>query len=308
MVPDRSTTITLSGNYLLKVFLDGDTSKLAFTRRMLVLDPKASIAASVVQPVTPQYFRSHQKLQFTANIAGLNTFSAAQQVKVIILQNNRWDNAQKDIPPTFVRSVNLEYSSENYGIFAGGKEWRWLDLRSFRLQSDRVDHADYKKNATDLYLKTDIDRRNEKYVYYRDLNGMFISETIDNVNPYWQADFATVHFSLAPPNGQPYANKDIYLAGQLTGYEFNDNTRLVFNAEKGLYECTAFLKQGYYNYTYVAVDRNNAAIKTDLEGNYWETENSYTILMYYKAFSDRADQLIGVGKIDSRTDKPGFSF
>jgi hypothetical protein len=145
-------------------------------------------------------------------------------------------------------------------------------------------------------------------VYYRDLNGMFLSENIDNVNPYWQADFATVHFSLATPNGQPYANKDIYLAGQLTGYEFNDKTKMVFNAEKGLYEVTAFLKQGYYNYTYVAVDKNNPAQKNDLEGNYWETENSYTILMYYKAFSDRADQLIGVGKIDSRSDKPGFSF
>lgn len=308
MIPERNTTITMSGNYLLKVYLDGDTSKLAFTRRMMVLDPKASITASVVQPLTPQYFRSHQKLQFTANITGLNTFSAAQQIKVVILQNNRWDNAVKDFPPTFVRSTNLEYSSENYGIFPGGKEWRWLDLRSFRLQSDRVDHADYKKNATDLYLKTDIDRSNEKYVYYRDLNGMFLSENIENVNPYWQADFATVHFSLAPPNGQPYTNKDIYLAGQLTGYEFNDKTKMVFNAEKGLYEGTAFLKQGYYNYTYVAVDKNNPALKNDLEGNYWETENSYTILMYYKAFSDRADQLIGVGKIDSRTDKPGFSF
>ncbi|MEI8059111.1 MAG: DUF5103 domain-containing protein [Ferruginibacter sp.] len=308
MVPDRNTTITMSGNYLLKVFLDGDTSKLAFTRRLLVLDPKASISAAVVQPLTPQYFRSHQKLQFNANITGLNTFSAAQQVKVVILQNNRWDNLIKDFPPTFVRSSNLEYSSENNGIFPGGKEWRWLDLRSFRLQSDRVDHADYKKTSTDLYLKADIDRSNERYIYYRDLNGMFLSENLDNVNPYWQADYATVHFSLVTPNGQPYVNKDIYLAGQLTRYEFNDKTRMIFNAEKGMYECTAFLKQGYYNYTYVAIDKNNPSQKTDLEGNYWETENSYTILMYYKAFSDRADQLIGVGKIDSRTDKPGFSF
>lgn len=308
MLPDRSTTITMSGNYMLKVFLDGDTSKLAFTRRLLVLDQKAAIAAKVIQPLTPQWFRTHQKLQFTANINGLNAFSAAQQIKVVILQNNRWDNALKDIPPTFVRSSNLEYNTENNCIFPGGKEWRWLDLRGFRLQSDRVDHADYKKASTDIYVKTDIDRNNERYVYYRDLNGMFLIETYETINPYWQGDFATVHFSLAAPNAQPYANKDIYLAGQLTGYEFNDKTKMSFNAEKGIYECTAFLKQGYYNYTYIAVDKNNPAQKMDLEGNYWETENSYTILMYYKSFTDRADQLIGVGKISSRTDKPGFSF
>ena len=308
MLPDRNTQLTMSGNYLLKVFLDGDTSKLVFTRRLLVLDQKVALTGNVVQPLTPQWFRTHQKLQFNANITGLNSFSAAQQVKVVILQNNRWDNALKDVAPTFVRGVNLEYNTENNCIFPAGREWRWLDLRSFRLQSDRVDHADYKKTSTDIYVRTDADRSNERYVYYRDLNGMFLVANSENINPYWQSDFATVHFSLAAPGNQPYADKDVYLAGQLTDYAFNDKTKMVFNAEKGLYECTAFLKQGYYSYTYILVDKKNPQIKTTMDGDYWEAENSYTILMYYKAFNDRADQLIGVAHIDSRTDRPGFSF
>ncbi|HMI80118.1 MAG TPA: DUF5103 domain-containing protein [Ferruginibacter sp.] len=308
ILPDRGTTITLSGNYLLKVYLDGDPSKLAFTRRLYVLEQKASIKAQVVQPYAPQLSRTHQKIQFSANISGLNSFSAAQQVKVVILQNNRWDNALKDIPPTFVRANTLEFNTESIGIFPGGKEWRWLDLRSFRLQSDRVEKADYKKNATDIYLFPDVDRSAQKYVYFRDLNGLYLVETYETINPYWQGDFATVHFNLVAPNGTPYANKDIYLAGQLTNYEFSDKTKMVFNSEKGIYETSLFLKQGYYNYTYIAVDKNDPSQRTELEGNYWETENNYTILMYYRSFTDRADQLIGVGKINSRSDRPGFSF
>ena len=308
ILPDRSTTITLSGNYILKVYQDGDTSKLVFTRRMLVLEQKAAISARIVQPFTPQLYRTHQKVQFNANVTGLNTFSAAQQIKVVILQNNRWDNALRDIPPTFVRGNSLEYSSENKCIFPGGKEWRWLDLRSLRLQSDRVERADYKKNATDVFLFPDADRSGQRYIYFRDLNGMYLVETYETINPYWQGDFATVHFSLAPPNATPYADKDIYLAGQLTSYELSEKTKMQFNATKGVYECTAFLKQGYYNYTYIAVDKKDPSQKRDLEGDYWETENGYTILMYYKSFTDRADQLIGVGKINSRTDQPGVSF
>ena len=308
MLPDRNTSLTMSGNYILKVYLDGDISKLAFTRRMLVLEQKTSISGQVMQPFTPQLFKTHQKIMFTANINGLNAFSAGQQIKVVILQNNRWDNSVKDIKPTFVRGNALEYNMENSMVFAAGKEWRWLDLRSFRLQSDRVQKADYKKTSTDMYLFADADRSAQRYVYFRDLNGMYLVETYETINPYWQGDFATVHFSLAAPNAVPYAGKDIYLAGQLTNYEFNDKTKMVFNEEKGVYECTAFLKQGYYNYTYIAVDKNNPASRRDLEGDYWETENSYTILMYYKSFTDRADQLIGVGKINSRTDKPGISF
>lgn len=308
LLPDRNTTLTMSGNYILKVFLDGDTSRLAFTRRMLVLDQKASIGGQITQPFAPQLFKTHQKVQFSANINGLNAFSAGQQVKVVILQNNRWDNELKDIKPTFVRSNTLEYSMESNLVFPAGKEWRWLDLRSLRLQSDRVKSANYRKDGTDVYLFPDADRSGQRYVYFRDLNGMYLVETYESINPYWQADFANVHFSLAPPDGVPYADKDIYLAGQLTNYEFNDKTKMVYNAEKGVYECTAFLKQGYYNYTYIAVDKNNPANRHDLEGDYWETENSYTILMYYKSFTDRADQLIGVGKINSRSDKPGISF
>lgn len=308
LLPDRSTSITMSGNYLLKVFIDGDTSKLAFTSKMLVLDQKAAIKAMVTQPFGAQLSRTHQKIQFTANISGLNSFSAAQQIKVVILQNNRWDNALRGIAPTFVRGNLLEYNTDNSGIFSGGKEWRWLDLRSFRLQSDRVEKAEYKKASTDIFLFPDIDRSAQRYVYFRDLNGLYLIETYESINPYWQGDFATVNFSLVPPNVSAIKDKDIYLAGQLTNYELNDKTKMVFHEEKGVYECSVFLKQGYYNYTYIAVDKNNPQRKYDLEGDYWETENGYTILMYYKSFTDRADQLIGVGKINSRNDRPGISF
>jgi len=308
ILPDKNTSIILSGNYLLKVFLDGDTSKLAFTRRLLVLDQKASISGRIFQPFTPQLYRTHQRIQFIANITGLDAFSAAQQIKVVILQNNRWDNALQDIPPTIARANSLEYSTENNCIFPGGKEWRWLDLRSFKLQSDRVERADYKKTSTDIYMFPDADRTAQRYMYFMDLNGMYSIGTYETINPYWQGDFATVHFSLVAPNKIPYADKDIYLAGQLTNYEFNDKTKMVFNAEKGMYECTAFLKQGYYNYTYIAVDKKDPSQRRDLEGDYWETENSYTILMYYRSFTDRSDQLIGLSRISSRVDKPGVSF
>ena len=307
-LPDRNSVPSKSGNYLLKVFLDGDTTKLAFTKQMLVLEQKASVSGAVVQPFSAQLFNTHQKLRMSVNISGINSFSAAQQVKVVILQNNRWDNAQRDIPPTFVRGNVLEYNTENNAIFAAGKEWRWLDLRSFRLQSDRVDSAAYHKNATDMYVKTDIDRNGQRYLYFPDYNGMYNIISYESINPFWQGDYATVHFSLATVDGNPYPKRNVYLAGHFTGYELSDTWKMKFNTETGRYETAAMMKQGYYNYTYLCTDVDNPKKMTDLEGNYWETENSYTILVYYKSFTDRSDQLIGVGSINSRNDRPGFSF
>ena len=63
ILPERNSAPIKSGNYLLKVFLDGDTAKLAFTKQMLVLDPKASVSGAVVQPFSAQLFNTHQKLK-----------------------------------------------------------------------------------------------------------------------------------------------------------------------------------------------------------------------------------------------------
>ncbi len=308
ILPEQNSLPIRSGNYIVKVFLDGDTSKLAFTKRLLVVENKASIAASVVQLLSAQNFTTYQKVRFTVTTSDINAFSAAQQIKVVVLQNNRWDNAQKDISPTFVRGNVLDYSNENIAQFPGGKEWRWLDLRSFRLQSDRIDHADYGKTYTNMYVIPDVDRSAQRYVYYPDYNSSFNIVTYESINPFWQGDYATVKFSFAAAGGKPFNGKNIYLAGQFTGFEVGDKYKMRFNETNGLYETSVFMKQGYYAYTYLLEDENGVDNTNLLEGNYWETENNYTVLVYYKSFSDRTDQLISVGEINSRRDRPGLRF
>jgi hypothetical protein len=308
LLPDRGMYLTRSGNYILKVFLNGDTSQLVFTKRLMVVDNKAGIMARVTQPFAPEFFQTHQKLQFTVDVKALQSFNASQQIKVVVLQNYRWDNAMINVKPTFIRGTTLEYNSENTAVFPAGKEWRWLDLRDFHLQSDRVLNADYKKYSTDIFLRPDASLASQKYVYYRDLNGMSSIEAIRGVNPFYEGDYATVYFSFVPPNGVPYKENDIYLFGQLTDYDFTDSLKMAFNPNEGKYETHLFMKQGYYDYTYMAVDKNNPSIHSQLDGNYFETENLYTILVYYKSFIGRTDELIGVATFDSRTDRPALSF
>ena len=309
ILPEQNSVPTRSGNYILKVFLDGDTSKIAFTKRLLVTDTKASIAASVTQLLGAQNFRTYQKVTFAVSTKDINAFSAAQQVKAVILQNNRWDMAQRDIAPTFVRGNVLDYSNENIGQFPGGKEFRWLDLRSLRLQSDRVDHADYGKTYTNIYVAKDIDRSAQRYVYYPDYDGMYNIISWESINPFWQGDYATVKFSFAPPDGRPFTGKDLYVAGAFTDYQLSDKYKMRYNESTGIYEGSVFMKQGYYSYTYLLADENGTPDLTNpLEGNYWETENSYTILIYYKSFTDRSDQLIGVTQINSLNNRPSLRF
>lgn len=306
-IPDKNCTPTRSGNYLLKVFLDSDTSKLVFTKRFLVVDVKSSISGQVVQPFGGSIFRSHQKVITTVNLnSQLNAFSQ-QDVKVVLLQNFAWPSAVYLQRPSIFRGNYFEYNDENTNSFPAGKEWRWIDLRSNRLMSERMQRLDKQPARTDVYIKPDSERSQQIYYYYRDINGFYTIETTDKVNPFWQSDYSYVHFTFFPPNNQQYGGRDIHLYGEFTNYAINDDTRMEFNAERGAYEKTMLLKQGFYNYSYVTVNAKKPEEKPTLEsteGNYSSTENVYLILVYYRGFGARADELIGYATINSLLERP----
>jgi hypothetical protein len=301
-LPERNSFPTRSGNYLVKVFLNDDTSKLVFTKRLLVVDNKTQVAAQVQQPFNANYFKTHQRLQIAVNTssAQINTFSP-QDIKVVILQNNIWGSALTIDRPSINRGNYFEYSDEEYTTFPAGREWRWIDLRSTRLMSDRMERLDTKGNYPNVYVKPDGERRQQVYIYYRDLNGIYAIENRDNNNPSWQSDYAFVHFEFIPPGNRPYQGKNIYLFGELTNYTPDENSKMIFNDVTGVYEKTLFLKQGYYNYSYITVPEkmDEAYTIENTEGNYWGTENSYMILVYFRPFGARADELIGFTRVNS---------
>ncbi|MGZ5133552.1 MAG: type IX secretion system plug protein [Flavitalea sp.] len=310
MIPDRNCVPSRSGNYILKVFLNGDTSKLIFTKRMMVVQEKSTILAEIQQPFNGQLFRTHQKVQFRVNLnEQLDVVNAIQQIKVAIMQNNRWDNAVTEIRPTFFSRKTVEYNTENDCVFPAGKEWRWVDLRSFRFQSERIANALYSKTATEIFVKPEMDRKEQRFNFYRDANGMFNIEASENINPFWQADYATVNFKYVPPGNTAIAGKDVYVFGQLSNYNLSDGAKMTFNPATGVYESSLFLKQGYYDYCYATVDRNSKkriASFDITEGNLWETENNYTIFVYYRPLAGRADELIGFTSVNSLVGRRGF--
>ncbi|TAD84862.1 MAG: DUF5103 domain-containing protein [Bacteroidetes bacterium] len=303
-LPQQNSMPSRSGNYLLKVFENGDTSRLLFSRKLLIYQERVKIAGQVLQPFSPNLFRTHQKIVTNVNLANLDVFNPQQQIKLVVLQNYNWQTAQSATTPTFIRGKVYEYSNEENLVFEGGKEWRWLDLRSFRLQSDRVRSIDYKANNYDVYPVPDSIRSSMRYLFFRDLNGQYVVSTDENINPWWQTDYGNVHFTFLPGNPQVFAQKDIYLAGELTNYQFNEKNRMQWNPEINAYSLTLRLKNGYYNYAYFVKGSQqplSALTQQPTEGNTWDAENQYLILFYFRAFGGRSDELLGLTEINSHS-------
>ncbi len=309
LLPERGIVPTKSGNYLLKVYLNGDVKQLSFTKKFYVLDNKATIGAQVLQPFDNQLFRTHHRIQVSVNTTVLNPVNPQQQVKINILQNNRTDNMVRNIQPAFIRGNVLEYNGEQDCLFPAGKEYRWVDLRSFRLETERVETIDKNVQPNEVFVKVDGERSQLRYAFFRDLNGWFNIAALENINPFWQGDYANVHFTFATNNNQPLPKKNMFLVGAFTNGQMNNETKMEFNANKGVYEKTMLLKQGYYTYTYATKDADNQNAKADVtltDGNFWETENDYTIFVYFRSLSGRHDELVGMNNINSRNGRNGF--
>lgn len=300
-VPDRNCYPSRSGNYLLKVFLDNDTSKLVFVKRMVVGDNRASVAAQVLQPFNSTLFRTGQKINVAVQTDNRIQVMSPNDLKIVILQNNNWQTSVFMDRPTIYRGNYYEYSDEAYTGFQAAKEFRWIDLRSLRLKSDRMLDIDTHKDTTEVTVIPDPNRSSQVYVYYRDLNGSYTIETLESINPFWQGDYAVVHFSYFPPNNRPFAGNDLYMFGEFTNYASDTSGKMEFNKERGAYEKTMLLKQGFYNYLYALKSPNGKSFPdfSQTEGNYYGTENSYVVLVYYRPFGSRADEVIAYTSVNS---------
>ena len=208
------------------------------------------------------------------------------------------------------RSGNaLEYNGEQDAVFPAGKEFRWADLRSFRFESDRIESVDRSAFPHHIYIRPDLQRNDLRYAFFSDRNGWNEISTTESINPWWQGDYAKVDFTFAPSGGKPFVGKDVFLVGEMTGNQASDSSRMEFDTEKAVYKKTLFLKQGYYSYQYLTKDIRDRFAKADpalTEGNYWETENEYLVLFYFRPFSGRHDELLGVTRLNSRNFGSGF--
>ena len=120
----------------------------------------------------------------------------------------------------------------------------------------------------------------------------------DGNDPDLDGDYGFVQFRLKYP--EQIGGGDLFIFGALSDWKFKDEYKLIYNNERGFYEADIYLKQGYYNYQYALLkDNETAGIIRFIEGTHYETENDYTIYVYYNEPSERYERLIGVKKFNS---------
>ncbi|MFI5139693.1 MAG: DUF5103 domain-containing protein [Sphingobacteriales bacterium] len=289
-LPNENIAPKIAGNYILKVYEDGDQSKMVLTRRLYVVKPNIAISAEIVPSSDNATRQSNQKINFTLDYGSLPVQNPGGDLRTFIMQNARGETAQLNTQPTYIRGTQLIFNDVSQNDFPAGNEFRHFDTRTFKLNSINILHI-YRDTANTVILLTDPDLNRPDYTSLFDLNGSFYILNQDGVDPRTDADYAHIYFTLAtkksPDDGTPY------IAGQFNDYKLDGNSKMIFDPASGKFAASLFLKQGVYDYTYVWTDKAGKADDTALEGSHFETENDYQILVYYRPPSARWEELIG---------------
>lgn len=298
LFPNNSARLTKSGNYILKVYQDGNTDKIILTRRFMVYENKVMITAksSAASIIADRNFK--QEIDFTINHTGYTITNPFTDLSVVITQNNRWDNAKTTLKPLFVKDMELVYDFDEENVFTGGNEFRNFDMKSIRYQSDRIGDVKSDSAGNQVYLLPDEKRTFKRYYTNADINGNYLVKVQEGNHSEVEADYCYVHFFL--PYDDVLTDGNLYIFGAFNAWKCNQDNLMVYNNKRFGYEGKVYLKQGYYNYEYVFLkDGATAADETLLEGMHYETENDYTIYVYHRKQGTFYDQLIGVKRLNS---------
>ncbi|TSJ38695.1 DUF5103 domain-containing protein [Mucilaginibacter corticis] len=290
-LPNDIIAPKIPGNYILKVYEDGDKSKIILTRRLYVLSNRVGVSADIVSSNDPSLKQTNQKINFQVNYSGLNVQNPNADIRVLLLQNARSETGIWSNTPTSIRGTQLIYNDVSINDFPGRNEFRRFDTRSLKLNSERVGHI-YRDTANTVVLLGDPLRNQPGYSFQYDNDGNFFILNTEGSEPRRDGDYAHMYFSLA-------ANKTdkegaAYIVGKFNDYKTDADSKLDYDPVKGRFFTNLFLKQGVYDYEYVWSDRGTG--KPDdipIEGTHFETENDYQLLVYYRPANARWEELVG---------------
>ncbi|MFW5821084.1 MAG: DUF5103 domain-containing protein [Bacteroidota bacterium] len=297
-LPNENLSLRLSGNYAIIVYENFDESDIVFVKRFMVYENQVNVEAEITRPILSAYRETGHQINLRINYGSFPVEDPYSDIKLVIMQNGRWDNRMDNLRPLFVRNNALVYDNQNELIFPAGNEYRWFDIKSLRYQSPYIKDISYEAGIYTVDLFAEENRANKSYFYEEDINGKYYIEVQEESNNYTDAEYVYVNFEL--PVEAPELSGGYYVFGELTNWNLLEENKMEYDWNTSSYKLRLFLKQGYYNYHIAFAEENSGKANLSfVEGNNYETENNYLIFVYHYGTASRYERLIGYQLVNS---------
>lgn len=291
-IPNRTCSIKMSGNYRLTVYDENNDNEKILTACFMVVEPLMGVMMDVSANTDIDIRRSHQQVSLEVGFGNLTVTDPASQVKTVVMQNMRWDNAVVNSRPEYLMPNGMRWNHHKDFIFAAGNEYHKYEILDTNHPTMGIDMISWDGENYHVWPFSSEPRNN--YVYDEDANGAFFIRNSENIENEKQSEYVLVHYTLMCPSP---VTGDVYLNGVWTNDQFSPEYKMTYNPEKHCYEAVVLQKQGYYSYQYLMMDSHGVLRTMPTEGDFFQTENKYQTLVYFRASGDRTDRLVGYQEV-----------
>ena len=304
--PNEDMALTKSGAYRLTIYEDGNPENQVAEVMFYVVEPLVQIDAVARTNTDIEFNGRYQQVDVDVKTTALD-LRDPNELRVVVTQNNRVNDAVSAPQPTFVEPNRLRYVNNKALIFEGGNEYHHFDAFSCFYAGTGIDRVYHEMGDYHALLFTDAVSQGQ-YIHEFDSDGRFVVNAERTTDADTEAEYMWVHWTL--PMEQPFFDGALYVGGDIFNNELSLRNRMQYDNDAKCYWLTALVKQGGYDYQYWFVPKekssivnrqivNNITITQRVDGSYWQTENEYTICVWWRPFGARYDRLVGIQTVFS---------
>ena len=294
-IPNNQTRrLLVSGNYMIKIY--DDDNQLVFSRKFMIYENKVNVGVEIKRSRDVRFVNQKQSVDIVIASTAMSLNNPKETVSTLIIQNNNLNTAITGLKPLYTIGNQLIYKYDTETSFWAGNEYLFFDTKDLRVATLGTRSIELKELYHN-YLYTNLVRANRPYTYNPDINGNYLITAIDRETPEIEADYAWIHFSLK--REEIFGDDSIHVYGNFNNYAIDDSTKMYFDKYNKTYNVSLLLKQGFYNYKYVIVNNKGELDEGAISGNFYQTENDYKVLVYYRDLGARYDRIIGIGGANS---------
>ena len=290
-IPNDRCRLKIGGNYRLTITDENNDDEPVLAACFMVVEPEMRVALNMTTITDRDVNGRHQQIGMEVMYGKLPVTRPESQIKTVVMQNGRWDNAVVNASPQYIMGDGLRWDHCRDLIFDGGNEYRKFEILDVDHTTMGLESITWDGEKYNAMIWTDEPRPN--YVYDEDANGAFYIRNSDNIENDYASEYVMTHFRLKSPR----LNGDVYINGAWTNNRFLPQYRMTYDEMEKIYKASILLKQGYYSYQYLLVDADGKAKNVPSEGNFFQTENQYQALVYYRGIGGRTDRLVGFAQI-----------
>ena len=289
-IPNDRCRLKLSGNYRLHITEDGEDEDIA-TVEFMVTEQSMVLSMGVTTNTDIDTNQSHQQVSFGVKYGDQLVTSPMDQIQTVVMQNARQDTWRRNVRPSYVSQNGLEWQHRRELIFDGGNEYRKFEILDPSHPTLGIEHVNW--DGKNYQAQPYISEPRPNYLYDEDANGAFYIRNSDNIENDFSSDYVWVNYRLKAPL---LSDGRITINGCWTT-EKPETYLMAYDDSQNLYTASILQKLGYYSYQYLWVKDDGTTHPLPSEGNFYETENRYQILIYYKGTGERTWRLTAYGQI-----------